>query len=134
MTAKPRIVGLGGTSRPNSSSELALRACLARLEALEAVVRRERHARTLDLLTTWQATDPAIAQVIEAWLHRGDDGPGPPDGWEMPAALVDEVRALGHDPNDADVVDAVWRCLQVTDTPESSALAAIWHRAEQEAA
>ena len=36
MTAKPRIVGLGGTSRPNSSSELALRACLARLEALGA--------------------------------------------------------------------------------------------------
>lgn len=36
MTTRPRIVGIGGTSRVNSSSELALRACLEAAAALGA--------------------------------------------------------------------------------------------------
>lgn len=38
MNTPPRIVGLGGTSRPGSSSELALRACLDTIAGLGAQV------------------------------------------------------------------------------------------------
>ena len=38
MNNPPRIVGLGGTSRPGSSSELALRACMATIAGLGAQV------------------------------------------------------------------------------------------------
>lgn len=36
MNYSPRIVGIGGTSRPGSSSELALRACMATVAAMGA--------------------------------------------------------------------------------------------------
>lgn len=36
MTSKPLVVGIGGTSRRNSSSELSLRACLERASSLGA--------------------------------------------------------------------------------------------------
>ena len=38
MNRKPYIVGIGGTSRPNSSSELALRQVLQDLEGMGAQV------------------------------------------------------------------------------------------------
>ena len=66
MDYTPFIVGIGGTARPNSSSELALRACLAAAEA--------RGARTLCLagddlalpLYDGRSQSPATQRLVEA--------------------------------------------------------------------
>jgi FMN reductase len=70
MTAKPRIVGLGGTSRPESTSECALRACLARVEALgghtEAFC---SESLDLPLYGTGAPLVPAARRLVEAIRH-----------------------------------------------------------------
>lgn len=70
MTNKPRIVGLGGTSRPGSTSERALRTCLARLEALGAQTEAfVGDALNLPLYGTQSAPHSAAAEMIEALRH-----------------------------------------------------------------
>lgn len=71
MTAKPLVVGIGGTSRPNSSSELALRACLDRAAALgaETVL---FSGDALDLPLYGAGTLPPKANALVESLRRCD--------------------------------------------------------------
>lgn len=67
MTAKPRIVGLGGTSRPESTSECALRACLARIETLGASTEAFcSESLDLPLYGTGAPLTPAARRLVEA--------------------------------------------------------------------
>jgi FMN reductase len=67
MTATPRIVGLGGTSRPDSTSERALRACLARLDALGAHTEAFcSDSLDLPLYGTVPAPPAAARRLVEA--------------------------------------------------------------------
>jgi len=70
---RPFIVGVGGTTRTNSSSELALEACLARMRALGADT-ESFSAEALDLPHYGSAraqSDARAAKLIEA-LRRCD--------------------------------------------------------------
>lgn len=71
MSAKPFVIGIGGTSRPNSSSELALRVCLERAASLGA--RTELFAGdSLELpLYGGAELSPKAQRLIEA-LRRCD--------------------------------------------------------------
>lgn len=66
MTSQPFIVGIGGTSRPGSSSELALRACMAAVAAHGA--RTEIHSGdALDLpLYSGGALSAKAQRIVDA--------------------------------------------------------------------
>lgn len=67
MTPKPRIVGVGGTSRPESASECALRACLAGIAALGADTEAfSGDSLDLPLYGSGATPTPAARRMIEA--------------------------------------------------------------------
>jgi FMN reductase len=71
--ARPLIVGIGGTTRVNSSSELALKACLMRVQALGAEI-ESFSADALDLPHYGSGRaqgDRRVARLVEA-LRRCD--------------------------------------------------------------
>ena len=66
MNTKPCIVGIGGTFRPNSSSELALRACLKSVEGFGArTMMLSGDALDLPMYTGGQLS-PKARDLIEA--------------------------------------------------------------------